>query len=168
MEVFVLTNDNRGRVVVEAKAGANQNQPGLLLSPANACFDRPSMQMQADRDMGDGSTIPCNPDPPFDYCVGGVPGGLPLFDGSDAVTRAMNKMACRFRVVTLCNPSVCEACTQDSNGLFNYLGQGTKVQYCGDIPQEAGFPSGDTVLSVEVLDGAGTVGETKQIKVRAP
>lgn len=168
VEVFTLINDNRGLVVVEAGRGPNNLQPQTIVNPSNACVDRPSVQIQADRDLGDGASITCDPDPPFDYCTGGVPGGLPLFEPGDAITRALNKFSCRFTPKTVCNSGFCDSCTLNSSGNPGWLGAGTRVQFCGFMPSEAAFPPGDTLLTVQVMDTSGTAGERKSIKVRAP
>lgn len=164
-------------IVVEAKPGPNPGggmlQPGQML--VNSDVDQaPDLQIRANRDLGNGSELVCdnslNPTP------GVTPGGVPGINSSlDPVTLAhiLNDFGCRF-LIKLTSGDAC-TCTDD-NGLCGrpmFVNGGTTAQYCtanpGGLGAELQFPSGDTLLSVQVRGNfSSIVGGLKNIVVRVP
>jgi len=107
--------------------------------------------------------------------LGGVPAVNPPNFGSDPTTTdRLNDLACRFvdgtgmKVGRACGDAT--ACVLGTDGQFGCVSPAppTTTQYCGFINQALTFPSGDTLLSVRVLDTRGNPGPIAQIIVRIP
>lgn len=158
--------------MVEAASSAGGSQPGeVVLNPDPA--GRPDLQIQADRPLGNGSTLVCDAapiQPPPTPTI--TPGGVPAINSSttDAqyITDALNDFGCRFEVRRLSD----DACTQPTPGISAFVNKigGTVRQYCTHetLKLEMLFPYGDTLLTVRVRDGSGTLGDPKSIVVRVP
>ena len=96
-------------------------------------------------------------------CDGGVPAvNPPDFGSTQAVANALNDLACNFVVATSAN----FACTQDRFGNTNFLGTGTQVQFCLQVPKTLTFPTGDTLVSLRLRDIIGNPGRLQQFRLR--
>ncbi len=152
-------------IVVEAKRGPNNLNVGsnvfnYIAGDADA---RPDLQIQSDRNLGDGSSAVCDSREPT---LGGVPGIGASCDPVCAAA-ALNDFACRFVVHTRTD----EACTLSSGtGLESYVSSQSVVQFCFEpsVGAEVAFPPGDTVLTVRVRNVSGGLGDPRQIVVRVP
>jgi hypothetical protein len=112
--------------------------------------------------LGDGSPFVCDTGPP-PAPFGGIPGfNPPDFGPSQAVTSALQDFSCRLTV----ERTTSDACTRDRFGVFNFLGQGSRKQYCVLIPLAAGFQFDDTIVAVQLVDTSGNLGPKKEIIVR--
>lgn len=140
---------------------------------------RPSLQLLASMDLGNGSSQVCDGSPVNP--PGGVPGfAPPIIDCDDPdltpaqqlacqsqeseVTDALVDVACRFAFVT----SEGNACTKNPFGDFAFLADNTTRQYCFQIPTDSQLPAGETVLKVQARDGAGFLGPASEIVIRVP
>jgi hypothetical protein len=96
--VYAIPYGSQFFIVVEAKAGTSRLPPGTILSNSDLSDPsaRPDLQIIADRDLGNGSTLVCDAGPA--PRIGGVPGiNPPTFDiTSQKVADALNDFACRF------------------------------------------------------------------------
>jgi hypothetical protein len=145
------------QLVVEAAAGPSGAPAGTRVF--NHSRDdptrRPDFQIQVDRPLGDGSRAVCD--------ESGVPAiSPPSFGFTQAVSDALNDLACRFQVTTIANL----ACTQDAFGRTNYLNPSSRVQFCAAIGRLLEFASGDTVATVQLRDESGNLGYARRLMVR--
>jgi len=131
---------------------------------------RASLQILASNALGDGSPAVCDVGPRPDEPIGGVPAVNPIdFGASQQITDAINDFACRFDFHTGADT----ACTLDELGNFAFASKavepGTR-QYCAvpAIGRELAFPSGDTTLTVQLVDSGGNVGNTATLILRIP
>jgi hypothetical protein len=160
-------------IVVEAKAGAS-GSIGLLTfnsDPSNPNV-LPDLQIQADRDLGNGSSLVCDSGSTGPGAVPTVtPGGVPGINSStvnpQTIANALNDFGCRFAPP---DPSHSDPCTYDGNGNFSYVNKSTTKQFCtgapGGIGRELEFQAGDTIVTAKVRDQAGNVGDPRSIVVR--
>jgi hypothetical protein len=152
-------------IVVEAQSGGSGSLPGTRKPQVCASGQRPDLQIESSHDLGSNPPIVC---PPVAGVTPGVQGfPTPDFGGAQEVTNALQDFAGRFEA------STGEAlCTYGPDGLAGFLsGQSSGVrQYCHIVDEGTRFPSGDTVLTVQVNDSlaAPNVGSTAQIVVRVP
>lgn len=137
------------RLVVEATRGSSQLALG---SDAFSDDGAPSLQVQATRALGNGSTAVCDTEPPL---VGGVPGiDPPRFDDSTEVVDALNDLGCRF-LDGAGNPvsrSCATSCVKDDNGDYACVDLATEAQFCVLVDTLLEFPPGDTLVTVRVRD----------------
>ena len=128
---------------------------------------RPDFQIQADRDLGDGSPTVCDKpalgaQPPF----GGVPGINPTdFDSpSQMITDAFNDLGCRF------GNNTTGPCTKNANGIEAFVSAHSTVQFCSEsvVDLSYAFPSGDTRLTVRWRDILGQLSPPRSLIIRAP
>ncbi len=156
--------------VVEGQRGPSNLNPGTMVMPGGS--DRGDLQILLNRPTGDlddptgfGSTAVCDMGPP-PTPFGGVPGtNPPVFLPGGAITAAIQDIECRFIAVPL-NSQVSGACTRKSNGDFSFVSSTSRTQYCYQVPMTAAFQSGDTLVSVQLRDGGGNLGPTKEFIVR--
>jgi len=155
-------------IVVEAREGAN----GAAIGRASFEFDpfdpgaRPDLQIQANRDLGDGSAEVC--DNGADR-FGGVPGiDPPSFAETPEIAAALNDFGCRFidgSGQTLGRlPD--EACVKFPDGEFRFVDPLSTVEFCATISRPLAFPPGDTIVTARVRDASGVAGPARQIVVR--
>ncbi|MEO8604315.1 MAG: dockerin type I repeat-containing protein [bacterium] len=154
-------------LVVEAGPGTSLRQPGSegVISggdalPITHTSNRPSLQVQASRNLGNGSlAVDCFANP----VIGGVKGfaAVDFAAGSD-VTTGLTDMACRFELAT----GTTLACTRDRFGNFSFLGSGTSRQFCFQVKNADVFPLGDTVVAAQVRDTSGNLGPKLEFVVR--
>jgi len=164
-------------IVVEARPGPNPAggvlQPGQMVVNENV-DQAPDLQIQANRDLGNGSALVC--DNSLEPTPGVTPGGVRGINSSlDLVTVAhiLNDLGCRF-ITKLASGDAC-TCANDNGvcGGLKFVEGSTTVQYCtanpGGIGMELQFPSGDTLLSVQVRgSSSNVVGNPRHIVVRVP
>jgi len=162
--VYELPQGRFFRIIIEAAFGASGRAPGNLTFIGG---DPPDLQVQASRDLGDGNPQVCDgviPD-------GGVPGvDPPLFDSTPSSIAALNDFGCRFPdgegdlVGRGCADS---GCVLFEDGLRGCVDPRTQVQFCSrPISVAESFPEGETVLSMRVLDIAGTPGPVVRMIIR--
>jgi hypothetical protein len=154
-------------IVVEAKPGASGRQPAtdLFNSDPGDPNARPDVQIQADRDLGNGSLEVCDaavPDP--EATPGGIPAiNPPSYDpGSQMIADALNDLSCRFA-----DNSV-DKCTLNASDNPAFVDPESTKQVCsgGPVSGEYAFAEGDTLLTVRWRDGAGVLGGPDRIIVR--
>ena len=86
----------------------------------------------------------------------------PDFGATQAVANALNDLACNFTAASSGNA----ACTQDQFGAANFLGAGTQVQFCLQVPRTLAFALGDTLLTARLRDLVGNLGPVQQLVLR--
>jgi hypothetical protein len=145
--------------VVEGTSGSAGSLPGTLLFPSDPT-QRPDLQILASRGLG--------LNPTTEVCDVGVSGGgVPGFDppiigpGQD-ITDALTDLACRFEV----NSSSSNACTVDQFGLFSFVSAQTLRQYCFQVTRSVAFPTGDTIVALQLRDSQGRLGPKREIVIR--
>jgi len=147
-------------IVVEARVGTSGAGPGTAaVTPTpNDPSVRPFLQIQADRDLGAGSTAVCD--------ANGVAAiNPPSYDVTPSITDALFDFACRF-VSTACvrGPQVKAGGAIAPYGFESPL---STTSLC--IPpfgDELRFPPGDTALTVQWRDVGGNIGNRKRLIVR--
>jgi hypothetical protein len=77
------------------------------------------------------------------------------------VSDAINDLACRFEVTTRRNA----ACTQNGLGQLDFVGSGSRAQFCLSVNSNMAFAAGDTRLTVQVRDQSGLFGPPQQIVI---
>jgi hypothetical protein len=132
----------------------------------NFCFnsDRADVEVEADRPLGNGSTVVCDRTGPG---IGGVPGVNPTdFGPAQSITDAINDFACRFADFSIRT----ETCTFNELGNFSFVNRVSTRQFCTApaIGAELAFPRGDTRLTAQLRDGGGNIGNQKSIIIRVP
>jgi hypothetical protein len=156
-------------IFVEGRAGSASGIPGTCgvqdgtgAPPILCNGPRADLEIQVNRPLGDGSPAVCD--------TGPMPGGVPAINPPDfanttEITNAINDFACRFDSHNSTNI----ACTLDELGNFNFVDRRTFVQYCSApvVGSEAGFPSGDTRVTVR-LRSSSVVGPERSIIIRIP
>jgi len=149
-------------IVVEAKPGESELEVArrIFVHVPNDPTARPDLEIETNRDMGDGSPAVCDRRRPN---IGGIPGIKP---GSFAVTQkisdALNDFACRFETFIESDSS----CTMNPNGDYAFVNKATTTQFCMMVAGAYGFQVGDTILSVRLLDTAGNPGPVKRMRIR--
>lgn len=172
--VWEAQGGGRGLIVVEARRGSNNRNPGTFFPvsdyTADPPPDAPSLQIEVSRPLGVspkvGSLDVCDTGlPPPQGIGGGIPAvDPPDFGGSQSVVNALNDYACRF---IFTNAST-DACSRNANGNFSFLGSQTREQYCYNADVIASFQEGDTLFTVRVLDTSGVPGPVSRMIVRVP
>jgi hypothetical protein len=169
--IYAVPNNFGFIIVVEGRPGSSGKALSTFGTVDNQASgsSRADLQVLADRSLGNGSTAVCDVGPAPDP-LGGVPGADPIdFGSSQTVTNAINDFACRFDVH---NTSV-TACTLDDLGNWAFASKEVVVQtrqFCTApaIGREMAFPSGDTLLVVQLLDTAGNLGDQARLVLRVP
>lgn len=151
-------------LVVEAKPGASGLQPArrvFAYVPGDP-RSRPDLEIEATRDLGDGSVQVCDRSRPK---IGGIPGiNPPSFAETQRVSDAINDLACRFETFVESDAS----CTQAKNGEYSFVNNESTTQFCMIVARAWAFPAGDTLLSVRVRDSEGNPGPVKHMRIRRP
>jgi hypothetical protein len=156
MPVFFSNSASGFQLVVEGRAGSSGFAPGLATfhSAPHDPTQRPDIQMESNRALGDGSRA---------VCEGGVPAvNPPDFSTTQLVADALNDLGCHFAVATAPD----SACTVDHFGNYDFIGSGTQVQFCLTVSASLAFPLGDTLLTVQLRDKAGNIGLRQQMLVQ--
>jgi hypothetical protein len=142
-------------IVVEAKPGISNVEVGrsIFKYDPNDPTQRPDLEIETNRPLGDGSPAVCDAHPPK---FGGVPAvNPPSFAENPQVTAAINDLSCRFETFIESNAS----CTVDKNGDFSFVRpKETQVQYCMVVARAWNFPEGETLVSVRLRDQEGNPG----------
>jgi hypothetical protein len=165
-EVFVRSV-GQFLLVIEGRRGSSNSNPGTNLFPGAS--DRGDLQVLLSRPIGDpsdpvgfGSTRVCDAGPP-PTPFGGVPAvDPPDFAAGQFITNAIRDMECRFSI----QATTAAACTRGKFGDFAYLGNGTRTQFCFQVPMTAAFQEGDTEMAIQLRDLAGNIGPRKEIVIR--
>jgi len=152
-------------IVVEGKPGPN----GVAVGRSSYQQDGssfPDLEIAVSRPLGNGSAAVCDN---AGATAGGVPAiNPPQFDPKPATINAVNDFACRFvdggGAPVARKPT--EACVLFSTGDFGFVGHLSTVQFCGVITRILEFPSGDTLVTVRLLDELGNPGFPAQLIVR--
>jgi hypothetical protein len=156
-------------LVLEARPGGTKSDLDPSTFNSNPADPRvlPGLQVEASRQLGDGSRTICDDTAPTQ---GGVPAVNPAdFSPTQVVANAINDLACRFKDgFGLYNgrTRLQDACTSFEDGGFRFKATGTTIQYCGFIDDAVSFPPGDTVVTARVRDMAGNISFTSRIVVR--
>jgi len=155
-------------IVVEAKPGSSGKPPGgntFNSDPADPSV-RPDLQLEANRDLGNGSAAICDMGPAGSMPIGGVPGiNPPSFDlGSQTVADALNDFGCRFDLHTTF------PCTLNDRDNPQLVASDTTVQLCTTsvVGHEVELPTGDTLFTVQWRDNGGNISLPRQIIIRVP
>jgi hypothetical protein len=156
-------------ILVEGRRGKSNRSVGTNLTNSNPDDPgaRPDLQIEARRNLGDGSTLVCDRGPVPDAPIGGVPAvNPPSFEVTQAISDALNDFACRFDF----HITTADACTKDDLGNFAFVSPQTQTQFCSvpAVGVELLFPSGDTEVTVRLRDQGGNIGNERKIIVRAP
>lgn len=151
-------------LVIEAKAGIGGHEVGrrTFVHKQDDPTLRPDLEIQANRDLGNGSPEVCDRRKPK---LGGVPGiWPPTFDGGQKVADALNDLSCRFETFTESEFS----CTVNDLGNYSYVKQDTTNQYCVIVAKSFAFPEGLTELRIRLRDIKGNPGPTKILRIKRP
>lgn len=149
-------------LVVEAKPGLSNMEVGRRVTAYDKDdpHSRPDLEIQTDKDLGDGSKVVCDKRRPD---IGGVPGiNPPNFSEGRVIADALNDLSCRFEVFI----ESASACTVTKLGDFSFLSKESQVQYCMIVARAWNFPVGDTLVSVRVRDKEGNPGPVKKMILR--
>jgi hypothetical protein len=140
--------------LVEAAPPANGAPIGTTTfdSAPNDPHHRPDLQILADRALGDGSRAVCDE-------LGIPPIEPPDFAVTQAVSDAINDLACRFNVSTTRNGT----CTQNSLGQPDFVARASRAQFCLPVSSLIAFPDGETWVSVQVRDASGLIGPLQRM-----
>jgi len=142
-------------VVVEGKPGISNVEVGrsiMRVDPKDPKA-RPDLEIQVDRQLGDGSAAVCDARRPT---IGGVPAiNPPSFADTPQVAATLNDLACRFETFIESNAS----CTVDKSGDFAFIDpKQSKVQFCMVVARAWNFQDGNTLVSVRLRDVEGNPG----------
>lgn len=163
--VYEVHRGNGFHIVLEARAGLSGRNPANRLVRGDVEAQRPDVQIQANRALGNGDPAVCD-----DYLsssglpVGGVPAVVPpSFANNATITRALNDFACRLTI----QPSV-TPCTRNAFGELKRVSPLSQTQVCTTAPVDVDidFPPGDTLLTALWLDVDGNAGGLARIVVR--
>ncbi len=149
-------------IVVEAKPGISNIEVGRSIYRYNAedPKERPDLEIQVDRPLGNGSVEVCDARRPK---FGGIPAiNPPSFDETPQVSAALNDLSCRFETF-IESPG---ACTVEETGDFKFLAENTDVQFCMVVARSWQFPDGDTTVSVRLRDTDGNPGAVERFVLR--
>lgn len=154
--VFFSSSASGFQLVVEARTGLSGLAPGLVCfrSAPRDPTQRPDIQMESSRALGDGGQS---------VCESGVPAvNPPDFGPTQSVADALNDLGCHF--VSATAPD--SACTLNQLGNNAFVGSGSQVQFCLLVSTSLSFPLGDTLLTVQLRDTAGNLGPRRQMLAR--
>jgi hypothetical protein len=149
-------------IVVEGKPGINKVENGRSIfrySPDDPT-QRPDLEIEVTRPLGDGSVEVCDARRPK---IGGVPAiDPPSFAETPKVAAALNDFSCRFETFIESNAS----CTVNKYGDFEFLSKDSKVQFCMVVARSWQFPEGDTLVSVRLRDTDSNPGPVSRFVLR--
>jgi hypothetical protein len=149
-------------IVVEGAPGSSAAQPGKSVQPTGD-DNRPDLQIESARSMGNGSFAVCDTGPASSG-GGGIPGITPPSFQADSamITNALTDFACRFQQFNAGAP-----CTfVDASGEAKLVTGNATIQFCDFIATTALFPPGDSLVTVRLRDTLANVGPTAQVVVR--
>lgn len=153
-------------IVVEGKPGLGNVEVGrsIFKYDPNDPTQRPDLEIEVNRPLGDGSAAVCDARPPK---LGGIPAvNPPSFAEKPQVSAALNDFSCRFETFIESNSS----CTVQKGGEFSFVDpKNSKVQFCMVVARAWNFPDGDTLVSLRLRDVDGDPGPvTRFIVQRQP
>jgi hypothetical protein len=153
-------------IYVETKPGISGLRAGTVTFNSNPGDPNvlPDLQIIVSRPLGDGSAKVCD-EGPRPLPIGGVPAIVPpAFGGSQAVSNAINDLACRFDARTASQ----QACTVDGFFSYAFTDPRSTNQFCTSpgVGSEIAFPTGDTIVTARVRDVVGQPGLSKSIAIR--
>ena len=148
--------------MVEAIPGLGGRGIGQSLVPFSP-DNRPDLQVQSTRPLGNGSTIVCDKGA-ASQGGGGVPGIDPAnFEPTnDLLTEAFVDFACRFATY----PSSAPCTFTDASGFAALIDPAAQIQFCHFMATTESWPLGDSVLTVQLRDIDGNLGPPVQIVVK--
>jgi hypothetical protein len=149
-------------LVIEGKPGISNLETGRRVTAYDKDDhrSRPDLEIQVDKQLGDGSKVVCDKRRPD---IGGVPAINPAsFADSREVADALNDLSCRCEVFI----ESASACTTTKSGDFSFLNKESKVQFCMIVAKAWNFQLGDTVISVRLRDKEGSPGPVKKMVLR--
>jgi hypothetical protein len=149
-------------IVVEGKPGISKVENGrsIYRYDPDDPTQRPDLEIEVTRPLGDGSAEVCDARRPK---IGGVPAvNPPSFAETAQVAAALNDLSCRFETFIESNAS----CTVNKYGDFEFLSNDSKVQFCMVVARSWQFPDGDTLVSVRLRDTDGNPGPTSRFVLR--
>lgn len=141
-------------LVVEGKAGIGNIEVGrsIFRYDPNDPTQRPDLEIEVDRALGDGSATVCDARKPK---IGGIPAVNPLsFAETAKISSALNDFSCRFE--TFIESS--GACTVKKTGDFTFAKPDSTVQFCMVVARAWAFQDGQTKVSVRLRDVEGNPG----------
>jgi len=155
------------RIVVEGRPGSSGAPVGAVTfnSDPRDPSARPDIQIQANRDLGNGSTLVCDTGGPAPTPS---PGGVPKIDPPSfafvqEISDRLNDFGCRFEAFRESDFS----CTLAVNGAASFVSPQSTMQFCALVSKDIlTFPPGDTLLTVRLRDVQGNVGNEAKILVR--
>ena len=151
-------------LVVEAKPGKSGFETGrrvFAYVPEDPKV-RPDLEIETNRDMGNGSAEVCDRTRPN---IGGIPGINPTsFAETKKVSDTINDFSCRFETFIESDGS----CTLNKSGDYSFINKDTTTQFCMIVARAYIFPIGRTLLSVRVRDSEGNPGPIKQMWIERP
>ncbi len=160
--VYVTRAGSGFILVIEAKPGLAGYEVGrrvFVYVPGDPS-ERADLELEANRDLGDGSPAVCDRLRPN---IGGIPGiNPPSFASTQKVSDAINDFSCRFETFVETDFS----CTMTKNGDYQFVNNETTTQFCLLVARAWGFPEGDTILSLRLRDTAGNPGPVKKLRIR--
>lgn len=149
-------------LIVEGKPGISNLETGRRINAYDEedHRSRPDLEIQVDKQLGDGSKVVCDKRRPG---IGGVPAiNPPSFAETREIADTLNDLSCRFEVFI----ESASACTVTKTGDFSFLSQDSKVQFCMIVARAWNFQLGDTVISVRLRDKEGNPGPVKKMILR--
>lgn len=151
-------------LVVEGKPGSGGFEVGrrIFVHSETDSTLRPDLEIQANRDLGDGSPKVCDRRRPE---LGGIPKvSPPTFDGGQSVANALNDFSCRFETFIESEFS----CSVNKLGNYEFVGTDTTTQFCVIVAKSFSFPEGITEVRVRLRDVKGNPGPVSVLRVRRP
>lgn len=149
-------------VFVEGRPGVTGLDVGALTTNRSP-FDpavRPDLQIQASRNLGNGSPASCDNSAPN---LGGIPAiDPPSFAVTQGISDALNDFSCRFSTFDESQ----FPCTQDGSSNYAFADPNTTRQFCVLISNALALSAGDTVLTARLRDSGGNAGPAASIIVR--
>ncbi len=152
-------------IVIEGKPGISNLELARSVFRYNrdvpSASDRPDLQIQVDRPLGDGSKWVCDARRPK---IGGIPAiNPPSFAETEEISATLNDFACRFETFT----ESAMSCTVDEYGDFSFIKPDeSTAQFCMVVARSWNFPMGDTLVSVRLRDTEGNPGPISGFRLR--
>ncbi len=149
-------------IVIEGKPGASGLEVGrrIFAYVPDDPKTRPDLEIESNRDMGNGSTAVCDRHRPN---IGGIPGiNPPSFAETQHISDALNDLSCRFETFTQSD----SCCTMTPNGDYAFKNKDSTTQFCMIVARAWAFPVGETLVSVRLRDSEGNPGPVKQMRIR--
>jgi hypothetical protein len=166
--VFTRVSGSGFVLVIDAKPGTDRTRLGISTFNYDATDPtvRPDLQIEVNRNLGNGSAAVCDNSSGH---FGGVPGIDPIsFDLTQMISDAMNDLGCRFDdgAGTPQGRQPDSACVLFPDGEFRFVDSTATIEFCATVTAALAFPPGDTVVTARVRDQTGTIGPERQIVVR--